>query len=89
MQFLMDNAAAHDARLAELERTSVILQQAVLRLTEHQGILQEAVERTQASVLETQRALRDLGEQTDRRISDLVSAIAKLVDRRPNGPTMN
>ena len=85
IQFLMDNAAAHDARLAEIERNSLILQRAMLGLTEHQGSLQSALERTEKQIAETQKALRELGEKTDERIAKLVSAIAKLSDQRPNG----
>ena len=85
MQFLMENAAAHDARLANLENL-------VTRLTEHQVFLQSAVEETQKSLLETQRLvqkmtidLSNLGEQTDRRIADLTRAIATFIERQSGG----
>ena len=44
MQFLMETAARRDARLAEIERNNVLIQHAVLGLTEHQGVLQTALE---------------------------------------------
>jgi predicted nucleic acid-binding Zn-ribbon protein len=101
IQFLVENAAAHDIRLDRLER-------AVLGLTEHQGFLQSSLEQTQSLVLETQKqmlamekqmiaiqqqflqtqkSLHELGEKTDQRIASLVSAIAKLAERGPNGTT--
>jgi len=87
IQFLVENAAAHDTRLDRLER-------AVLGLTEHQGFLQSALEQTQSlmlqtqkQVLQTQKSLQELGEKTDQRIASLVSAIAKLAERGPNGTT--
>lgn len=94
IQFLVENAAAHDIRLDRLER-------AVLGLTEHQGFLQSSLEETQSLVLETQKqmlawqqqflqmqkSLHELGEKTDQRIASLVSAIAKLAERGPNGTT--
>ena len=85
IQFLMGNAAGHDARLAEIERNSLILQRAMLGLTEHQGSLQSAFERTEKQIAETQKALRELGEKTDERIAQLVLAITKLSEHRPNG----
>jgi hypothetical protein len=88
MQFLMETAPQHEARLAEIERNSVLIQQAVLGLTEHQGVLQSALEQTQTLLrdtqVETDRRLRELGENTDRRIAQLVSAVAKLADNRPS-----
>lgn len=94
IQFLVENAAAHDTRLDRLER-------AVLGLTEHQGFLQSSLEETQSLVLETQKqmlamekqmlqvqkSLHELGEKTDQRIASLVTAIAKLAERGPNGTT--
>ena len=94
IQFLVENAAAHDIRLDRLER-------AVLGLTEHQGFLQSSLEQTQSLVLETQKqllameqqflqtqkSLHELGEKTDQRIASLVGAIAKLAERGPNGTT--
>jgi hypothetical protein len=88
MRFLMGTAAQHDARLAEIERNNVLIQQAVLGLTEHQGVLQTALEQTQKILrdtqIETDRRLRELGENTDRRIAQVVSAIATLAETRPN-----
>jgi predicted nucleic acid-binding Zn-ribbon protein len=87
IQFLVENAAAHDIRLDRLER-------AVLGLTEHQGFLQSSLEQTQSLMLETQKqllqtqkSLQELGEKTDQRIASLVSAIAKLAERGPNTTT--
>lgn len=87
IQFLTENAAAHDTRLDRLER-------AVLGLTEHQGFLQSSLEQTQSlmlqtqkQMLQTQKSLHELGEKTDQRIAGLVSAIAKLAERGPNGTT--
>lgn len=87
IQFLVENAAAHDIRLDRLEK-------AVLGLTEHQGFLQSSLEQTQSlmletqkQILQTQRSLQELGEKTDQRIASLVSAIAKLAERGPNGTT--
>ena len=87
IQFLVENAAAHDTRLDRLER-------AVLGLTEHQGFLQSSLEETQSLVLQTQKqllqtqkSLHELGEKTDQRIANLVSAITKLAERGPNGAT--
>jgi hypothetical protein len=64
----------------------VAIQQAILALTEHQGVLQSSIERTQALLLETQKALRELGEKTDARIAALVGAIAKLSEQQSRGP---
>ena len=87
IQFLVENAAAHDIRLDRLER-------AVLGLTEHQGFLQSSLEQTQSlmletqkQILQTQKSLHELGEKTDQRIASLVSAIAKLAERGPNTTT--
>jgi hypothetical protein len=88
MRFLMETAAQHDARLA-------LIQQAVLGLAEHQSVMQSALEETQKLLRETQletdrrlretdQRLRDFGENTDRRIAQVVSAIAKLAETRPN-----
>lgn len=95
MQFLMETAAQHDARLAEIEKNNVLIQRAVLGLTEHQSLMQTALEETQKLLRETQietdrrfretdQRLRELGEDTDRRITQLVSAVAKLAEQRPN-----
>jgi chromosome segregation ATPase len=92
IRFLVENAAAHDTRLDRLER-------AVLGLTEHQGFLQSSLEQAQSLMLETQKqmlaieqqflqtqkSLHELGKKTDQRIASLVSAIAKLAERGPNG----
>jgi len=87
IQFLVENAAAHDIRLDRLER-------AVLGLTEHQGFLQSSLEQTQSlmletqkQILQTQKSLHELGEKTDQRIASLVSAITKLAERGPNTTT--
>ena len=90
----METAAQHDARMAEIERNNVLIQQAVRGLTKHQGVMQTALEETQKLLRETQietdrrlretdQRLRDLGENTDRRIAQLVSAVAKLAEQRP------
>jgi len=102
IQFLMETAAQHDARMAEIEKNNVLIQKAVLGLAEHQSVMQSALEETQqllrATQLETDRRLREagdrireagdrlreLGENTDRRIGQLVSAMAKIVEQRPH-----
>ncbi len=63
MQFLMETAAQHDARMAEIERNNVLIQQALLGLTEHQSVLQSSLE-------ETQRILRETQLETDRRLRE-------------------
>ena len=73
IEFLVENAAAHDSRLNRLEK-------AVLRLTENQIFLQSAVK-------ETQKSLRAHGQRTDERIAKLVRAITVLSKQRPNGST--
>ena len=78
IQFLVENAAAHDVRLNRLER-------AVLRLTENQTFLQSALKETQKAVQDTQKSLRALGERTDERIAKLVRAITVLSKQRSNG----
>ena len=89
IQFLLDNAAAHDAQLTALEKNSVLIQQALLHLAQSQKKLETTVVESQRSlqqsIQETQRALRELGEKTDERIASLVSAIAKLAERDANG----
>jgi len=91
IQFLTSTAAQHDARLAKaeeiivkideriviMEDNNILIQQALLRLAEQQ-------EKTKKVVDETRIDMRRLEEQTDRRIADLVSAIAKYIESRPN-----
>jgi hypothetical protein len=63
MQFLIESAAQHDARLAEIEKNNVLIQRAVLGLAEHQGVMQTALE-------ETQKLLRETQIETDRRLRE-------------------
>jgi flagellar biosynthesis/type III secretory pathway protein FliH len=84
MQFLMETAAQHDARLAEIEKNNVLIQRAVLGLTEHQSLMQTALEETQKLLRETQIETDRRFRETDRRITQLVSAVAKLAEQRPN-----
>lgn len=100
IQSLLENAAAHDARIEALERTSAVIQEAVLRLTEHQIRLSEheehldkSLDRLEATVYETQESVRELrqslralDDRTDQRIAALVTAVAKLAEREANGP---
>ncbi len=76
IQFLTENAAAHDARLAMIEKS-------VDRLSANQELLQKSQEQTERYLRETQQVLRELGVKTDERISALVVAIARFVER-PN-----
>ena len=89
IQFLVETAAQHDARLAEIEKGNQVLQQAVLALVQNQASLQAAIEEsrksaeeTRKSVEETRKSLRVLDEKTDQRIAALVTAVAKLVELR-------
>ena len=91
IQFLTGIAAQHDERLAKIEvnfakieDNNLLIQQALLRLVENQNVLQTSLETTQRMIRDTQTAMKELDEKTDRRISNLVSAIAKLSELRPN-----
>ena len=65
IQFLLDSAPEHDARLSAIEK-------GVLGLTEHAGFMQSLIEEMQKSLVATQdslrktnQALHDLGVKTD------------------------
>jgi chromosome segregation ATPase len=85
IQFLVETAAQHDARMAELEKGMLDVKQALLFLVENQVKLQSSIESLKSSVEETRGSLRELGEKTDQRIGNLVSAIGKLAEQRPDG----
>jgi predicted nucleic acid-binding Zn-ribbon protein len=84
IQFLIEQAAAHDARLATIERAVLVLIEGQTQLQASLRETQESVKKTQESVAETQKAIRALSEKTDERFGAMASAIAKLVERIPN-----
>ena len=79
MQFLIENAAQHDARLSALESGLITLSSVMKTLAdnllEHERITREQDARSRE---------RDL--RLDERIDKLVSAIGALVSGRPNQP---
>jgi hypothetical protein len=77
IRFLTETAASHDARLAEMEKNNVLIQEALLRLVEHES-------ETRNMIRDVGKELRELGKKTDERIGKLVSAMAKLSHQRPN-----
>jgi hypothetical protein len=84
IRFLTETAPSHDARLAEMGKNNVLMQQALLSVLEHQGVLQTSAEETRNMIRGVGKELRELGKKTDERIGKLVSAIAKLSEQRPN-----
>ena len=88
IQFLIENAAQHDARLAALENNNLTLGNALITLTaivkaladnlaEHERITQ-----AERARLDAESRKRDA--ELDERINKLVSAIAALPRARPN-----
>jgi hypothetical protein len=89
IQFLIENAAQHDARIAAAERNIVILGDSLITLTSMVKRLVESQEEfkrhTQAAADEMRKEMRERDAQSrerdaalDERISKLVSAIAAL-----------
>src|SRR5437016_620286 len=90
IQFLVDNAAQHDARLATLENSLITVASVVKTLAEAQA---EFRRDTQAAMEQMRKEIRELDAESrardaalDERISKLVSAIAALVNGRSGHP---
>jgi predicted nucleic acid-binding Zn-ribbon protein len=84
IQFLIEPAAGHAARLATIGR-------AVLALIDGESQLQASLKKTQESALKTQESIQEMrktirlpSEKTDERFGAMANAIAKLVERIPN-----
>ncbi len=97
IQFLIENAAQHDARIAAAEKNAVTLGDALLRLTsvvetvtENLASFQEATERaaeeSRKARDELRREMRERDTALDERIAKLVSAIAALASGRGSQP---
>ena len=89
IQFLTENAAAHDVRLATIERAVLSLTDIVRDLAqktdERFRQTDERFRQTDERFRQTDERVRQLAEKTDERIAALVSAIGKLIPKSANG----
>ena len=101
IQFLVENAAQHDARIAVLEKNAIILQNSLMTLTSAVQAFHEDVagfqQRTEKAMEDLRREMRQRDAESralsrerdaalDERISKLVSAIAAMANGRANQP---
>ena len=94
IQFLIENAAQHDARIAAAERNIVILGDSLIAFTSavqefrraNQEAMDELRREMRARDAESRAQSRERDAVLDERISKLVSAIAALANGRSNQP---
>jgi len=90
IQFLIGNAAQHDARIAAAEKSIVILADSLVTLTSVVKALSEDTAEfkraTHNAMDELRKEIRERDAALDERISKLVSAIAALVNGRSGHP---
>ena|SRR5713101_7041634 len=90
IQFLIGNAAQHDARIAAAEKNIVTLGNSLITLTSVVKTLAETTHAAMEEMRERDARLdamsRERDAALDERISKLVSAIAALVNGRSNQP---
>ena len=83
IQFLIENSAQHDARIAALQNALITLTSVVKTLADNATAFQEA---TYRSMDEMRREMRERDAKMDERIGKLVSAIAARESRGTDRP---
>ena len=86
IQFLTENAAAHDARLLAIETNLLAIETNLLAVTTIVKTLAETAVAHQKEIEEMRKEQRQRDADLDERIAKLVSAIGALASQRPQGP---